>query len=222
MASIEKMIKDFTGADQKALQVKERLELLKNAAQAHLMIAETRISEMLHGKGGGISDLYIIPGSVQNFQQGYTVATTETASDGISAAVDQFFSGEYKDGFKTVIKSAISVLFSDTTAGETERDYYFVTMEHNAFVRVDVAFWKYYFTQKSISDDAEQAFCYTFVKSIVDHERVTLDAMIYLVSSQVGDDLDKVKDFLNAMKELYGALSEEAPERVADRVIPLL
>ncbi|BCJ68041.1 hypothetical protein [Polymorphospora rubra] len=209
MAAIEKVIAGFTGSDDKAVQVKERLEFIRSAAEAHLQLAEDRIGAMLHGTGGGISDLFIVPGSVQNFQQGYTVSSGEAATAGIDAAVDQFFSGQYKDGLKTVVHSAIDTLFSDTTAGETKRDFYFVTMEHNAFVRVDVSFWKYYFSQKSITDTVEQAFCYTFVKSVVDHKKVPLDTMIYLISQYVGDDLAKVHDFLQGMRELYEDLSNQ-------------
>jgi hypothetical protein len=216
---VEKLIRDFTGADEKSLQAKERLDLLKNSAEAHLKIAELHIAEMLHGTAGGISDLYIVPGSVQNFQQGYTCSSGETVDAGISTAVDQFFAGNVKDGFKTIIQSALSALFADTTTGEQEKDYYFVTMEHNAFVRVDVHIWKYYFSQKGITDTLDQAFCYTFVKSIVDHQKVSLDTMVYLVSSQVGDDLDKVKSFLSAMRQLYKDISDDSAEDVAARAI---
>jgi hypothetical protein len=219
MAAIEKMIKDFTGADEKKLQAKERLELLKNAAVAHLKLSEDHIAEMLQGKAGGITDLFIVPGSVQNFNQGYTVSTSETVDAGISAAVDQFFSGDVKNGFKTVVQSALSVLFADTTSGEQEKNFYFVTMEHNAFVRVDVAIWKYYFSQKGITDTLSQAFCYTFVKSIIDHTKVSVDTMVYLVSSQVGDDLSKVESFIDAMRKLYGKLAGKDPQKVANEAI---
>ncbi|WP_285788995.1 hypothetical protein [Micromonospora sp. NBRC 101691] len=215
---MEKAIAGFTGTDEKALQAKERMEFVKSAAEAHLQLAEDRISAMLHGTGGGISDLFIVPGSVQNFQQGYTVSSGEQAAPGIDAAVDQFFSGQYKDGLKTVVHSAIGVLFGDTTTGETKKDFYFVTMEHNAFIRVDVSFWKYYFTQKSVTEAMEQAFCYTFVKSVVDHRKVPLDTMIYLVSQHVGDDLDKVHDFLDGMRKLYADLGEQDPAETAERV----
>ena len=169
MTQLQKAIDVFTGADEKAAQSKERLELLKNAAIAHLTIAKDEIANMLRGQGGGMSDLYIIPDSIKEFQEGYTVTDTETPDAGIGEAVDQFFSGETKEGFKTVIKSAINVFFADTTSGEQMKKYYFVTMEHNTFVRVDVAIWKYYFSQKSLADKVQQSFCYTFVKSIVDH-----------------------------------------------------
>lgn len=224
MGSLQKMIEGFTGREEKAEKAKENLEFLKNAASAHLAIAKGEIAEMLRGQGGGLSDLYIIPDSVTNFQEGYTVSSTETAEAGIGEAVDQFFSGDAKDGFKTVVHSAINVLFNDTSAGEQMKKYYFVTMEHNTFVRVDVAIWKYYFSQKGLTDDVQQAFCYTFVKSIVDHTKVSKDTIINLVSSYVGDDLDKVRDYLKKMKELYEFLDDqnESLHALKARVMPLL
>jgi hypothetical protein len=215
MADLTKMISDFTGADPKAQQAKERLELLKNSAQAHLQLAEDKIAEDLAGNSGGIHKLFIVPDTVMDFEQGYTVSSSETIDKGLSSAIDQFFSGETKDGFKTVVKSGLSVLFADTTAGEKSKYYYFVAMEHNAFIRVDVNVWKYYFSQKSLQDDVQQAFCYTFCKSIIDHKKVSADTLIYLVSSFVGDDLTKVQSYIEAIRKLYESLNPKNPADIA-------
>lgn len=222
MGTIEKMLNDLTGADEKAQQARERLDLLKNAAVAHLEIAENDIADSLAGKGRGLSGFFIVPDSVQNFQRGYTISTGETVDAGISTAVDQFFSGNVKDGFKTVIKSALSVLFADTQTGEQKKDYYFVTMEHNAFVRVDVSIWKYYFSQKGLTDDLQQAFCYTFVKSIIDHKKVSADTMIYHISEQMNDDMEKIQSFVSSLKDLHKQLESLDPHTVANRAIRLM
>lgn len=219
MAAIEKLIKDFSGADEKAAQARERLDLLKNAAQAHLRLVEDDLAEMLDANAEGIGGVFIVPGSVQNFQQGYTCSSGETVDAGISAAVDRFFSGDDKDGFKTVVKSALGVLFADPSAGEQEKTYCFVAMEHGAFIRVDVAIWKYRFAQKGIIDTMNQAFCYTFCKSIVDHQKVSVDTLIDLVSSQVGGDLAEVHAFLDAMRKLSAKIAGEASATVATRAI---
>ena len=115
-----------------------------------------------------------------------------------------------------MVKSAISTLFADTTAGESSKTYYFVTMEHNVFVRVDVYIWKYYFSQKSIQDDVQQAFCYTFCKSIIDHKKVSLDTLIYLTSSYVGDDLPKIQSYVEQMRQLYQDLEPQSPRDAAN------
>lgn len=145
MAKLQKVISDLAGNDEKALQAKERLELLKNSAEAHLKLAEDQLSEDLLGNSGGIHKLFIVPDTVLGFEQGYTVSSSEKIDAGLTEAIDQFFSGETKKGFKTVVQSALSALFADTTAGESSKTYYFVAMEHNAFVRVDVYCWKYIF-----------------------------------------------------------------------------
>jgi hypothetical protein len=89
-------------------------------------------------------------------------------------------------------------------------------MEHNVFVRVDVYIWKYYFSQKSIQDDVQQAFCYTFCKSIIDHKKVSLDTLIYLTSSYVGDDLPKIQSYVEQMRQLYQDLEPQSPRDAAN------
>lgn len=221
MASLSKAINDLSEADENAAQTKERLELLKNAAIANLKLAEDSIAEDLSGNGGGVHKLFIVPDTVMDFQQGYTISSGETMDEGLSTAIDQFFSGDTKDGFKTVVKAGLSALFADTTAGETEKRYYFVAMEHNAFIRVDLSIWKYFFSQKSIQDNVQQAFCYTFCKSIIDHKKVSEDTLIYLVSSYMGDDLDKVNGYIDAMRALYSKLDSTAPQAVASQALSL-
>jgi len=166
MAAIEKFIKDLSGADEKAAKAKEQLDLLTNAAKANLKIAEGKIAASLRGEGEGIERLYIVPDSVMQGEFGYTVSTSNEVDAGITAAIDNFFTGTkdgVKDGFKEVIKTAINALFASTKAGEQTDRKYFVTILHNAIVRVDVYFWKYYFSQKSITDTINQAFCYVLV-----------------------------------------------------------
>ncbi|AJX19288.1 hypothetical protein [Burkholderia pseudomallei] len=219
MATIEKLIKDLSGSDEKAMQTRERLELLKSAAKANLKLAEDRLSEMLRGKGGGIADLFIIPNSVQEFEHGYICSSAEKIEVGISNSVDKFFSGDYKDGFKTILKTALGTFFADTTSGEQIQDHYFVTMEYNAFIRVDVSVWKYYFAQKGISETVQQAFCYTFCKSIIDHKKVPVDTMIYIVSRQMKGDISKIQNFIDAIHKLYKDLGSQEPTSVAERAL---
>ncbi len=222
MASIQHAINQLTGADEKAEQAKERLELLKNAAKAHLQIAEDKLSEELSGNTGGVYKLFIVPATVLGFEQGYTVSSTETIDDGLNSAIDQFFSGDTKDGFKTIVKSGLSTLFADTSTGETIKDYYFVAMEHNAFIRVDVSVWKYYFEQKSIQDQVQQAFCYTFCKSIIDHSRVGADTLIYLTSSYMGDDLSKIQPYIDQITQLHKELDQQDPAKIANKAMRMM
>lgn len=222
MAAVEKFIKDLSGADEKAAQIKEKLDLVTKAAKANLQIAEGKIAASLRGEGEGIERLYIVPESVMQGEYGYTVSAGQEPDDGIMAAIDSFFKGtkdDVKAGFKEVIKTAINVLFASTVAGEQSERKYFVTILHNAIVRVDVYFWKYYFSQKSITDDVEQAFCYVLVKSIVDHTKVSVDTLVYLISEQMDDDLSKVKDYVEEIRSVYRQIENEDPKKVATRAL---
>jgi 23S rRNA U2552 (ribose-2'-O)-methylase RlmE/FtsJ len=221
MANLKDKINKM-GADQQAQQQKERLELLLTTAKGHLELAKAELAEELKGNSGGISQLFIIPQVVFRFEEGYTVSSSEKLDDGISAAVDSFFKGDTKEGFKSILKSALQVFFTSTSTGESSEKHYFIAMEHNAFIRVDVFTWKYYFTQKGLMDDVQQAFCYTFCKSIIDHKKVPLDVLIYFVSEQFQDDMDKIQDYLDKMKKLYNDLEHDKPKDVADRVFPLI
>ena len=222
MAAIKKMIDDFTGATEAELKQKENLEFLKNAASAHLEIAQAKIAASLKGEGEGIEQLYIVPDSVMKAEYGYNVSSKEGMNEGLKSAIDLFFKGskeDVKNGFQTLVQSALSALFADTTAGEQTKKLYFVTMEHNVFVRVDLYIWKYYFSQKGLTDKVQQAFCYTFVKSVVDHTKVSEDTMIYLVSQYMGDDIGKVKAFITEMNTLYKMLEGTNPEEAAKKAL---
>ncbi len=222
MASIKKMIDDFTGASEEEQKQRERLELLKNAAEAHLEVAAAKLAASLKGQGEGIEQLYIVPDSVMEAEFGYNVSAKEGLDDGLKSAIDFFFKGsadDVKQGFQTIVQSALSALFADTSAGEQTKKFYFVTMEHNVFVRVDLYVWKYYFTQKGLTDNVQQAFCYTFIKSIVDHKKVSEDTLVYLVSQHVGDDFTKVQGFITALRNLYKLLEGKDPFEVAAKAI---
>jgi hypothetical protein len=222
MAAVEKFIKTLSGADEKAAKAKEQLDLLTNAAKANLKIAEGNIAASLRGEGQGIERLYIVPDSVMQGEFGYTVSTSQEVDAGITEAIDTFFKGskdDVKNGFKEVIKTAINVLFASTKAGEQSDQKYFVTILHNAIVRVDVYFWKYYFAQKSITDDINQAFCYVLVKSIVDHKKVSLDTLVYLISEQMNDDLSKVSAYVDEIRNVYKKIEGENPKTVARRAM---
>lgn len=225
MASLKKMIDSFTGASEEEQKQKERLQILKNAAEAHLAIAQSKLVLSLKGEGEGIEKLYIVPDTIMKAEFGYNVSAKEGMDDELKNAVDLFFKGSkdaIKEGFQTIVKSALSALFADTSAGEQEKKFYFVTMEHNVFVRVDLFVWKYYFTQKGITDNVQQAFCYTFVKSIIDHKKVSADTMIFLISEYVGDDMPKVNAFIQELRKLYALLDEKDPAEGAIKAMKLM
>lgn len=224
MAFVKDALASLTGSEDEKRKITERLNFLTDTVKYKLKIQQDLLAQSLLGDGGGIEKLYIVPETVTRFDAQYQVGASSEVNDGISKAIDAFFKGgdDIKAGFKEVIKSSLDILLSSTRAGESEKQIYAITMEHNAFIRVDAYVWKYYFEQKGLSDTIEQAVCYVFCKSVIDHKKVSADVMVNIISEQVGDDIDKVKAFIKKLRDLWDFLQNETPANTAARVRPLL
>ena len=210
MASIKKAVANLTGSEEDKTKTKEQLSFLKNAAETKLQLISDEIEKKLSGQGD-LNGLYIVPDSIVGTSKEFHVESGEGVSDAIKGAVDNFFKGSkdsVKAGFCKVVEAALDTLLGNTEAGESQQDYYFVMMENNAFVRVDIGIWKYYFSQKGIISDVQQALCYSFYKSVIDHTKVSVDTMIFLVSEYVSEDIEEVKDFMDELRDLYKDLAE--------------
>lgn len=187
---------------------------MKNAAETKLQLISDEIEKKLSGQGD-LNGLYIVPDSIVGRAREYHVESGEGVSDAVKGAVDNFFKGSkdsVKAGFCTIVEAALDTLLGSTEAGESQDDYYFVMMEHNVFVRVDIGMWKYYFSQKGIISDTQQALCYAFFKSVIDHKKVSEDTMIYLISQYVSDEMAQVKAFIDEIRELYQDLAGTDPQ----------
>jgi hypothetical protein len=226
MAAVQKMIDSITGKTEEEAKTKERLNFLINTVESKLKLAEIDLAKSLMGQKEGIDKLFILPETITKFKKGYTVGLKSEVNAGIKGAVDSFFSGgdDVKKGFQQIIQSSLDILLGSTSVGQHEETIYTVAMEHNVFVRVDAYVWKYYFESKGLSDKVEQAVCYTFCKSVIDHKKVPVDTMIYLISEAVGDNAEKLDAYFTKMKELYKKLNAPANnlENAVERVGPLL
>src|SRR6266516_956957 len=92
----------------------------------------------------------------------------------INKTVDQFFSGEFLDGFKSIIGGAVNSFIGDTSMGEKYRQDYHLVFEDNSLVRVDSLLYKYTFSSNDIVKNVQNAFCYMFYKSVVSIEDVKM------------------------------------------------
>lgn len=194
MGSISKMMKDITGAGKDEQEQKERLQVILMAAKAKIASFKTEIDEMFTNPA--IIEKKQIPGiRALRYIEQYHVASREGFSqqvgDHMTAAIDAFFSiGDNKSGDKNAVKTGLKELIStaldafvgSTEVGESEKRIYVVVPENNAFVRVDLACWKYHFAQHKLIDQKDTAVAYILCKSVVDHNKLALDELIYLVS----------------------------------------
>lgn len=217
MASLKKIMNDISGASEEELKEKENLDFLLKSASTKLELAQNDIAQMLQGHSTGIGQLYVVPDSVIESDSGFHVSAGEEMDQGLAAAVDLFFKGSkesVKAGFQTMVKSALSAFFADTMAGEQTKRLYFVTMTNFALIRVDLFVWKYYFEQKGLSDQVQQAFCYTFTKSVIDHTKVSNDFLLATIEPYTDDDPDAIKTYLQELFSVFKYLEGQDPRAV--------
>jgi hypothetical protein len=175
-------------------QIKERLDLLLVAAKAKIRGYRDEINEQFLNPA--MIDKIQIPGiRAIRFIEQYHVASSsgfnQQVGDHMTQAIDAFFSIGGKDqdtkkaiqgGVKALISTALDAFIGSTEAGESEERIYVVIPENNAFVRADIAVWKYHMSEKALGDNEDSAVAYVLCKSVIDHTKLTLDELIYLVS----------------------------------------
>lgn len=200
MGSMTQALRSMSGADDAERRIKERLDLLLLAAKAKIQSYRDEINEAFLNPA--IIDKKQIPGiRAIRFIEQYHVASRESFStqvaDHLTAAIDAFFSIGGKDegsktavqnGVKSLISAALDGFIGSTSAGETEQKIYVVVPENNAFVRVDIACWKYNFTQEKIIAQSDSAVAYVLCKSVIDHSVLAIDELIYLATEALSKD----------------------------------
>lgn len=203
MGSISKMLKDVSGADADEKEQKERLEMLLKLAKTKIQTYKDKI-EMNFSNPASIDKVQIPGIRAMRYIEQYHVATKEGLDDKISdhmdAAIDAFFSiggeGDTKkavqSGVKSLISTALSGFIGSTEVGESEQQIYVVVPENNAFVRADIACWKYHFEQHKFIQQTDTAIAYILCKSVVDHTKITLDELIYLATEAMANRKDIV------------------------------
>ncbi|MBI4781619.1 MAG: hypothetical protein HY785_09845 [Oscillatoriophycideae cyanobacterium NC_groundwater_1537_Pr4_S-0.65um_50_18] len=201
MGSLTKKLEDVTGQGDDKTGVKERLELLLLAAKAKIRSYRDEINEQFMNPAQ--VDRIQIPGiRAIRFIEQYHVAAkqgfSQQVGDHLTKAIDAFFSIGGKDqntgakaavqsGVKALISSGLDAFIGSTEAGETEERIYVVVPENNAFVRADIAIWKYHMESTKIIDDSDTAVAYVLCKSVIDHTKITIDELIYLVSDALAE-----------------------------------
>ncbi|HEX8529527.1 MAG TPA: hypothetical protein VF646_05870, partial [Cytophagales bacterium] len=134
-----------------------------------------------------------------------------------SNAINMFFQGstdDVKKGFQSLISVGLQTILGDTSMGESEQVQTFITMEHNAIVRIDTKVWRYNFSDQSIIGTIENALCFVFCRSIVDHTKVSLDVLTYLVSQQAGDDPTAISAYIDNLRKVWNNLQGNSPANI--------
>lgn len=200
-------IKDFLKGTEENNQLKEQLQLLVSLAKSKLDGMTHEIENAFVNKETE-QKFRVVPGTSTEWITEYRVNAGSECNKQISEVVDAFFEGKMVEGFKKLISTALNSFIGERSAGEQYKKYYFITMEHNTLIRVDVACWKYQFSSKNVIANVENAFCYSFCKSVVDYDTVSMSVLINQVSKMVHDDLSQVKEYLAGIREIFSFLAE--------------
>ncbi|KAL6708470.1 hypothetical protein ACN47E_002733 [Coniothyrium glycines] len=190
--AISKLIDPEGAASEDEAKKKEQLELMMKLADARLDTFQGELEKMFLDRESTMKSS--VPGKrALRFERHVQVDAESTPGAGVEQAVDAFFGVAQTgttgvlDGFKSVVKTGLSAILGDSSAGESYDKKFFVCIKHNAIIRVDMYTYKYTFGSKGVVDVHKNILAYILCISVVDHRDVTLDELIYLVSEYAGD-----------------------------------
>ncbi|KAG8886544.1 hypothetical protein FRB98_001236 [Tulasnella sp. 332] len=213
-------------------EIKDQLDFLVTAADNKLDHFQSEL-EAGFSNPDSISKKQVPGLRALRFQRGYRVGVSKEANEGIKDVVDTFFKiGENEkgmaaglvEGFRKTVQTGLEAVLGNVQAGEQQEEKFFVFMQHNAIIRIDVKIWKYNFSGKGVMAESENVFAYVFCLSVVDHKILTKDELLYLLSEYAGDD--KVMAYIEALVGLWVKLTavddvpRGGPYRTNTKVIP--
>lgn len=203
------------------LRIQKQLDFLRDAAKAKLEIFKTELKDMFSGKGGTLGEAEIIGDKAVSYYEQYRVNVKEDADEAINDIVDTFFSGGKEgvtNGFKKLIKMGIQDLLGNTSGGEQLEQQFFIIPYGGSILRVDVKFWRYNFDVKNIITNVENAFCFVFCESVVDHTKVSKDVLLKLATDVVGEDIKAISEYMKELEDLWKSMQDKKPDDVLKNV----
>lgn len=215
MAKIVDKINEITGKTEQDQALKEQFGFLQKMAQAKCAQFESELKAMF--TSGGTSECEVVGKRAIGYYNCQHVDIKAGCDNAIKEAIDMFFKGgdEVNQGFQKLITTALDTMIGNTAMGEHEEKMFFVYPENFAIVRVDVKCYKYCFSSSGIIANSENVFCYTMAKSIVDHTKITIDELLYMVTQMIGaDKLDEVEKFVAQLKKVWQLLEDKDPNDV--------
>ncbi|MCJ1292386.1 hypothetical protein MMC34_003936 [Xylographa carneopallida] len=119
---------------EKEAKAKEQLELMMKLADARLDTFEAKLKTMFLDRDSSMKTS--VPGRrALRFERHVRVDTQNGTSEGVDTAVDAFFgagdtgSKGVLEGFKSVVKTGLSAILGDTSAGESYDEKFFVCIK---------------------------------------------------------------------------------------------
>jgi hypothetical protein len=76
-------------------------------------------------------------------------------------------------------------------------------MASNAIIRVDMFTYRYNFSNEGVIASHKNVLAYILCTSVVDHNDLTVDEMVYLASEFAGDGRDQYEVYLNGLIQVW-------------------
>ncbi|KAL0063531.1 hypothetical protein AAF712_009529 [Marasmius tenuissimus] len=196
---VSDIVKTVDRADEKESRAKEQLEMLMKLADARLDTFEEQLNRMFLDSASAAK--LSVPGKrALRFERSVRVDTGAEGAPGVEQAVDAFFGASKTgmdgvlEGFKSVVKTGLKVILGDTSAGESYDQKFFVCIKHNAIIRVDMMTYRYNFHNEGVISTHKNVLAYILCVSVVDHNEVTVDEIVYLASEFAGDEPENYEE----------------------------
>ncbi|KAI4866166.1 hypothetical protein F4820DRAFT_447293 [Hypoxylon rubiginosum] len=189
-------------------KTRQDLDILHKAVDSQLNEFEHKLTDAFLDR-----DITGAPGTrIMRRTRSTHVGIKDTPDEMVSEAMDSIFptgsSGidhedALRDGFKIIVSVALNAILSNTDAGEHEENRYFVYVQRNTIVRLDVMLWRYNFVGKGFSDRYENVLGYVICTSVVDVGAVETDEFVYMISEHADDSNKKTLEYVEIMKNVY-------------------
>lgn len=205
MGSIQKTLASAVGVRDEA-EIKESLQQLKDQVVANLNLFRKNLESQY--TSDVLSKSEITGNRAFRYIEEYHISSSASISSDfvgtVNKSIDNIFgSGKAADigqGIKTLVIDGLSQFIGSNVAGESSKKMFFVVPENNAIVRVDIFVWKYFFEAKNLVHNRDTAIAYVMAKSVVDHNSLIADELIYMVSDALNKGVYKLDENIEKKK----------------------
>ncbi|RHZ80715.1 hypothetical protein Glove_132g53 [Diversispora epigaea] len=121
-------------------------------------------------------------------------------------------------GFKDIIKTGLNTFLGNSSIGEQKIDYESLALWYNSIVIIDVKIWKYKFETTGVIADCENALCYSYTLSVVDHKNTDLDTLNFLISKNANKTGVDPNNLIKELANLWSSLQNTNPSDVHNKI----
>ncbi|CAG8514238.1 9024_t:CDS:2 [Paraglomus brasilianum] len=115
---------------------------------------------------------------------------SDELSKQINKTLDSLFSGDIGAALKMAVLTTVKTFIGRSEVGDSHLRDYHVFVQDNALVRLDVMLYKYNFSSDNVLRSVNTVNAFLLYKSIINHEEVSRDLMVYEITRFVSGYLN--------------------------------